>query len=376
MESISPEAKSGRLRQLIVGALLMVWLAAVVGYSLWDDRPVVTLNHEFALGLAVLAISSGLASLLLVGRHRLPLAISIIFSLVGFGFLLELAQGKYVEAARDEPFDVVVIAIGAIVGVVVVGAIARKAGAAWTQRLVAIALAAGSSMMLLPALRSPQFNDWWMCDKFGLVTVEQPVLSIGPGSRFAEAPEVLVAGEPQTLVLNGAVYDPVEGALVFDGVGDATLEATDMANCALDGSADFTLRIEAKTAELDQAGPARLATISTGTDGHEIALHVGQDGADLSVRVRTLPYSYDQVTVPEMFADTDWHTFELRFHDGTLIVLRDDISVASKQLRNTTLSGWETHWPLTLGNEATGDRAFKGSIREVIVRSDSATQSD
>ncbi len=368
MESRSPEAKSGRVRQFVVGALLLVWLTAVIGYSLWDDRPVVTLNHEFALGLAALAISTGLASLLLVGRHRLQLATGIVISLVGFGFLLELAQSKYVDAARDEPFDVVVIAIGALVGVTVVGTFVRKAGPAWTQRIVAVLLAAGCSMMLLPALRSSQFSDWWRCDRLGLVTVDQPVLTIGPGTN---APVALVAGEPQTLVLNGAAYDSGEGALVFNGAGNATLAATDLANCALDGSSDFTLHIEAKTADLDQAGPARLVTISTSPEGHEIELHMGQDGTDLSVRVRTLPYSYDQIIVPEMFVDTDWHTFDLRFHGGTLTVLRDNINVASEQLRNTTLSGWQIHWPLTLGNETTGDRAFSGEIKVVTITTDS-----
>ncbi len=101
MESSSPEARSGRVGQLLITALLVVWIAAVVGYSLWPNRPGVTFDHVLAIGVAALAVASGLASLLLVGRHRIQLATGINISLVRFGLPLELAQGKYMQAERD-----------------------------------------------------------------------------------------------------------------------------------------------------------------------------------------------------------------------------------------------------------------------------------
>ncbi len=374
MESSSPEARHGRGRQLLLVALLVVWLAAVIGYSLWSDRPEVTFDHELALGVAALVVASGLASLLLVGRHRLKLATGIVISLVGFGFLLELAQSKYVQVERNETIDIVLIAIGSTIGVAAVWALAEMIGTAWTQRTVAFGMVIGASLTIaVPFGQSSQFQSWWQCDRPGTSSSsKQPTISI-----LADGGEgAVVAGELQSLVLHGARYDQAEAALVFDGTGSASVESADQAFCQLSHASQFTLRIEARSADLSQAGPARLFTISEGVEAQEIALHIGQDGPNLSVRLRTKPDGYNQITVPDMFVDEEWHVFELIYEGNLIQVLRDGTVVTTVAFETDELIGWEFGWPLTLGDEATGDRAFTGSIKEVTISTESATESD
>ncbi|MEZ5341283.1 MAG: LamG-like jellyroll fold domain-containing protein [Acidimicrobiales bacterium] len=368
MQQGNAKRTSARIRQGLIAATMLVWLAAIVVYSLWSDRPQLDINHELELGISVLALATGAASLLLIGRRRLQLGSGIVVCLVGFGFILELAQGYFVDSHRTEAGDFVIIAISAVAGVSAVAVLAAAVGSIWTQRIVAALLVAGATgTLVVPGLQTPEFQHWWACERPGHERPSGPALTISvAGGDLVTS----MNGHAASAITSGAVIDQQASSMAFTGDGTIAIVDTKALICRLASTRSFSLRVEARTTDLAQGGPARLFTVSDGTEYNEIYLQLGQQGDALSVRLRTAPGWYEELSVPLIFTDTDWHTLDVVFDNGMLTAYRDGASVGQQPTDRRQLDGWDQNLPVTLGNEATGDRAFSGEIREVWLETD------
>jgi len=82
----------------------------------------------------------------------------------------------------------------------------------------------------------------------------------------------------------------------------------------------------ATTSDIDQAGPARLLSISP--DAFDRSLTIGQDGPDLVIRLRT-PFTgpngrSPEFIVPNVFTDVEPHRLVLTYDDSILRLTVDD----------------------------------------------------
>ncbi len=112
----------------------------------------------------------------------------------------------------------------------------------------------------------------------------------------------------------------------------------------------------------DQVGPARIFTLSEGTDWNDIDFHVGQEGTALSVRVRRHVHARTENLVGDVFTETD------QPHHVAVVVTRDGAQVYLDARLHESLDlrlpfeSWNVALPALLGNASTGDRPFVGDI--------------
>ena len=132
-------------------------------------------------------------------------------------------------------------------------------------------------------------------------------------------------------------------------------------------SGEVTILVRFRPERLDETGPARVVTISSGTDEGQVNVHVGQEGRSLSIRLRATCNEFNWTTVPNVFTSTrDTVDVALTFGDRTERVYVGGAPVAAWRLRGT-LDNWDPTFPLVVGNEATLDRAFVGDVFDVRV---------
>ncbi len=132
--------------------------------------------------------------------------------------------------------------------------------------------------------------------------------------------------------------------------------------------AGLTVEARVTTASLDQSGPARIVTASTGPDHRNFTL--AQEGADLVFRLRASAADANGVAteahVPAVFVAGRAQHLVVSYDLATLAVYVDGA------LRGTfpaagDLSAWDPHYRLVLGNELTGDRPWRGTISAVAI---------
>jgi VanZ family protein len=132
----------------------------------------------------------------------------------------------------------------------------------------------------------------------------------------------------------------------------------------------FDIKLEFQTAKLDQKGPARILTISK--DLHHRNLTIGQDGADLILRIRTLlsnQNGYPPYRIKDVFIDKKWQRLHISITPDKLnISLNNTVHVANFVPHNP-ISQWSPNYQLALGNEFTNNRSWQGIIRHVVIRS-------
>jgi hypothetical protein len=122
-----------------------------------------------------------------------------------------------------------------------------------------------------------------------------------------------------------------------------------------------------RTSRLDQQGPARIATISSGTAEGQVDVHLGQEGGSLSVRLRATCGSFNWTTVPKVFTSTRAPVdVAVSFVDDTERVYVNGVPAAAWRISGT-LRNWNPQYPVVVGNEATRDRPFFGDVFGVLV---------
>ena len=128
---------------------------------------------------------------------------------------------------------------------------------------------------------------------------------------------------------------------------------------------ELTLSTWFRAARLDQDGPARIVTISEGPDYHEVNVHLGLEQRTLTARIRNECHLFLQFRAVDVLNDTALHHVALTHVPGWIEIFLDGVRVGAVGLPRGGLGNWDEDFPLTIGNEATGDRPFDGDVLEV-----------
>lgn len=156
----------------------------------------------------------------------------------------------------------------------------------------------------------------------------------------------------------------VEGGLTIDA--STVLLTTGAATKLIDGckaSNEVTIEAWIQPANIAQAGPARLVTISAGLNARNVTLE--QDGADLEARLRTTDASTNGL--PELSATGTasaaalQHVVFTRAADGTERLYVDNVLRASDDVTGD-FSTWAGSYKLALGNELSQNRPWLGTF--------------
>lgn len=108
---------------------------------------------------------------------------------------------------------------------------------------------------------------------------------------------------------------------------------------------------------------------------------IGQEGADLVLRVRTAWTDVNGTIdgrpvarVPRVFLIDDWVDLHIVIEPGSFRVTVGDRQLADEVLPPQPLKTWDPSYQLALGNEFTNDRPWLGEIRRVVVRAGASTE--
>ena len=156
------------------------------------------------------------------------------------------------------------------------------------------------------------------------------------------------------------------GTLRFDGTAVARTDGPPAWVAPAVEGGRLTLEVEARTEVRDQQGPARLVTVSA--DPSRADLTLGQEGADLVVRLRrdgSTGVGNPAIVVEDVFADAGWRAVVVRVGGGAVTVEVDGAVAAEAAVGDDPLRSWAGTFPLALGNEVGGKRGWVGEIRRV-----------
>jgi hypothetical protein len=148
------------------------------------------------------------------------------------------------------------------------------------------------------------------------------------------------------------------GAYKVEGAGQRLLAACKASN---------QLTIEAVLApdNVTQTGPARIITLSSGTDQRDFTL--GQDGESLVLRLRT-PQTGLQGTNPQVpfgkLKAGAWTHVVVTYQPGRLVAFLNGTKVLDTEAVQGDFSNWAP-FELLLGNEASGDRDWAGTLSHI-----------
>lgn len=215
--------------------------------------------------------------------------------------------------------------------------------------------------------------------------------------------QTATAAEPSIRVVDGLqvlyTFDRIENGVIPDrsGVGEplnlridqpqgvqfrsGRMIVSSSVNIASDGPAkkiiaaaretnEITVEAWLKPLEVQQAGPARIVTLSKDTSQRDMTL--GQDKGRFDVRLRTSSTDANgmpSTSGPENSVTTNLtHVVFTRSTDGTSQLFMDVKSIATKQVAGD-FSNWGEEYRLSIANELTGDRPWLGELAFVAVYS-------
>ncbi|MGH9231206.1 MAG: VanZ family protein, partial [Acidimicrobiales bacterium] len=121
----------------------------------------------------------------------------------------------------------------------------------------------------------------------------------GAGRRVADVSGVSPALDLRLVGPGVAWLDG--GGLRFSGGAARSVGAATKLVEATQHTGEVTVEAWVRSDRLDQDGPARIATVSSGTERDEVDLHLAQHGPALSVRVRATCGPFNWTTFPHVF---------------------------------------------------------------------------
>ncbi len=146
---------------------------------------------------------------------------------------------------------------------------------------------------------------------------------------------------------------------------------------AVKQSGAITLEAWVTPADVRQAGPARVMTLSAGASHRNFTL--GQDGNRFEVRFRTT--TRDANGLPSLAGPSGsartalTHLVYTRSFNGTGILYVDGEEKAARAT-DGNLSNWDDRFLFALGNETTGDRPWRGKYHLVAIYSRALTAAE
>jgi len=130
----------------------------------------------------------------------------------------------------------------------------------------------------------------------------------------------------------------------------------------------FTLEVWLRPSQPNQTGPARIVSFSGGSSVRNFTL--GQDGGRYSVRLRSTGTNTNGM--PDLAGEPDslstWltHVAFVR-HPGGRTELFVNGLLQNEGVAAGRLDNWDASFPLLLGNEASGDRPWLGTLRRLAI---------
>jgi VanZ family protein len=130
--------------------------------------------------------------------------------------------------------------------------------------------------------------------------------------------------------------------------------------------------LEVRPAATDQAGLARILTLSPDADRRNLTL--AQDQRDLVVRLRSqdtdgngLQDGKPVARLADVFEAGQWVTIDLQLRPGRLTIAIDGVERWVSALPPKVLGSWNSGFGVTLGNERTCNRPWLGTIRRAVI---------
>ena len=155
-----------------------------------------------------------------------------------------------------------------------------------------------------------------------------------------------------------------DGTRLFDGHSALISSSAQAWVAAAVDNQELHVRIEARTTDVNQDGPARILTVSRNV--YDSALLVGQQGDDLVMELRH-PNSdglgNPPLTVSGAFSDEHWHAIALDIDSRSVQLTLDGVLVQQERLTSPPLAGWDPASRVTVGDEPSGDRPWRGALR-------------
>jgi hypothetical protein len=171
---------------------------------------------------------------------------------------------------------------------------------------------------------------------------------------------------PPRRVANGAVRSGE--TIVFDRPGIARTSSPPPWLRQAANSDEFSLRLAVRTSEAQQAGPARIFTLSA--DQGVRNLTVAQQDSDLIVRLRTSATTTNgepELVVPGVFDSQKWREICVLVRPGAVSIELNGETVLSRGIPDRALECWDSGFAIGLGNELTGLRPWLGEIARATV---------
>ena len=169
---------------------------------------------------------------------------------------------------------------------------------------------------------------------------------------------------------NGATMSETAGHLAFPSPGVARTRVPPSFSESLLEAGGFEIEALITPYNVRQTGPARILSYSAGPRHWNLLL--GQSGPDLILRFRTKPAEARsgmvQLSVTDVLAEN--RAVHVRVtHDaaGTVFVIDGDETLRVDGPRMDVAS-WSPGYPLFIGNEASGDRPWLGSVARIAIR--------
>ncbi|MDF1816263.1 MAG: DUF1592 domain-containing protein [Verrucomicrobiales bacterium] len=131
-------------------------------------------------------------------------------------------------------------------------------------------------------------------------------------------------------------------------------------------SNELTVEVWAKTAKLNQSGPARVVTLSKNPNERNFTL--GQDGSAWDFRLRTTKTSRNglpSVSTGKNTVNTELsHIVFSREKSGKSRIFVNGKKLVEKRVQGD-FSNWDGRYHIAIGNEVSGDRSWQGSVVRV-----------
>lgn len=316
----------------VSAALAALWAAGMSVLGFGSSQSVFGVPDDLAkptqhlVGLAVLG-----ALVAYVVRWR-PFV--LVAALVGLGLLGEVVQ-LAVPARTFEGADVVIDTAGASIGVGLVRWRPRRTVKVGVH-VFAVAILVSSPWLLSPS--GPNTRRDASCRPAPPPATDAPEL-------------VLDRRDLADAVLPVRIVEPAPKA-----VRNAVVE-----------TGELTVAAWFQTSNLSQDGPVRLITMSRGYNAFQVNMHLGVQGDDVTVRLRTSCDLFNEVIASDVLEADRLHHAAFTWQGGEVVIWVDGVVEARKRFDWGDLDRWDGNYPIVVGDEAIGGRLFDGTIRAVSI---------
>jgi len=317
--------------RLLLGISAVAWGGWMLHLGTIDSQRVVGVSADQSEWVQHLVAAAVLGVLAMLAVGARPVLVFVVLVLAGLlGEMLQLATANRTFSL----FDLLADAIGAAVGVGVAVLVGGRRGFAFAALATTAALAVATPWLL------EETTPEWARGEEECSDARAP---------WPQEPQVLLAADLDGTALPTSITDPSAASVV------EAVARTD----------ELTLEAWFETSDLDQDGPARVFTFSDGPSQNQVNVHLGVEGDDLSVRLRTACELIRWVQIPDVVAaDVPMHVV-VTWSAGELVAFVDAVEVSRVEVEWGELDAWDPTFRIRVGDEVGGGRPFVGEVYSV-----------